>query len=123
MGFLMRMAVTALGLWLAERWISGISIEDEVTLIGAALILGIVNGVIRPILVLMTLPITFLSLGLFLWVVNGTMIGLAAWLVPGFSVNGLWSAMLASLVVGLTGWVANAFIGESGRYEVVVEQR
>ena len=123
MGFLIRMAVTALGLWLAARWLAGISVDDEITLLGAALILGIVNAIVRPILVFMTLPITLLSLGLFLWVVNGLMIGLAAWLVPGFAVDGLWSAMLASLIIGLTGWIANAFIGENGRYEVVVERR
>ena len=123
MGFLIRMAITALGLWLAARLISGIHVEDEMTLLGAALILGVVNAIVRPILVFMTLPITFLSLGLFLWVVNGAMIGLVAWLVPGFGVSGLWPAMLGSLIVGLTGWIGNAFIGESGRYEVVVERR
>ncbi len=123
MGFLIRMAITALGLWLAARWISGIYVEDEMTLLGAALILGVVNAIVRPILIFMTLPITFLSLGLFLWVVNGAMIGLVAWLVPGFGVSGLWPAMLGSLIVGLTGWIGNAFIGESGRYEVVVERR
>jgi len=117
------MAITALGLWLAARLISGIHVEDEMTLLGAALILGVVNAIVRPILVFMTLPITFLSLGLFLWVVNGAMIGLVAWLVPGFGVSGLWPAMLGSLIVGLTGWIGNAFIGESGRYEVVVERR
>ena len=71
----------------------------------------------------MTLPITFFSLGLFLWVVNGAMIGLVAWLVPGFGVDGLWTAMLGSLIVGLTGWIGNAFIGPNGRYEVVVDRR
>jgi putative membrane protein len=123
MGFLIRMAITAIGLWLAARWIDGISVSDEITLVGAALILGIVNAVVRPILVFLTLPITLLSLGLFLWVVNGLMIGLVGWLVPGFGVSGLWPAMLGSLIVGLTGWVASAFIGENGRYEVVVDRR
>ena len=123
MGFLLRMAITALGLWLAARWIDGISYDDEITLIGSALVLGIVNAVIRPILIFMTLPITFLSLGLFLWVVNGAMIGLVAWLVPGFGVAGLWPAMLGSVVVGLTAWLANGFIGSGGRYEVVVDRR
>ncbi len=123
MGIILRMAITALGLWFAARWITGISYDDEITLIGSALVLGLVNAVVRPILVFMTLPITFLSLGLFLWVVNGAMIGLVAWLVPGFGVSGLWPAMLGSVIVGLTGWVANAFIGDSGRYEVVVDRR
>jgi putative membrane protein len=122
MGFLIRMAITTLGIWLAARWISGISFDDEATLIGAALLLGIVNAVVRPVLVFMTLPITLLSLGLFLWVVNGAMIGLVAWMLPGFVVDGLWSAMLASVVIGLTGWVGNAFIGDSGRYEIVIDR-
>jgi putative membrane protein len=120
MGFIIRVAITMIGIWLASRWIDGISFSDEATLLGAALLLGVVNAIIRPILVFLTLPITLLSLGLFLWVVNGAMIALVAWMLPGFSVAGLWPAMLASLVIGLTGWVGSAFIGESGRYEIVV---
>jgi putative membrane protein len=123
MGFFIRMAITAFGIWLAAAWIDGISFDDELTLVGAALLLGIVNAVVRPILIFMTLPITLLSLGLFLWVVNGAMIALVAWLLPGFRVDGLWDAMLASLVIGLTGWIGNAFIGENGRYEIVIDQR
>lgn len=120
MGFLIRMVITALGLWLASRWISGISIEGNATLVWAALLLGVVNAIVRPIAVFMTLPITLLSLGLFLWVINGAMIALVAWLLDGFRVDGLWSAMLGSIVLGLTGWIGNAFIGESGRYEIAV---
>lgn len=122
MGFLLRMAITALGLWLASRWVTGIRFEDEAVLLLAAVLLGIVNAVVRPIAVFMTLPITLLSLGLFLWVINGAMIALVAWVLPGFWVDGLWSAMLGSLIVGLTGWVGNAFIGADGRYEIVVAQ-
>ena len=122
MGFLIRMAISAAGLWLAARWISGIAIDGQSTLIWAALLLGVVNGFVRPILVFMTLPITFLSLGLFLWVINGAMIGLVASFLDGFTVDGLWSAMLGSVIVGLTGFVGNAFIGESGRYEVMIDR-
>lgn len=122
-GFLLRMAITALGLWLASEWISGISIDDQATLVMAAILLGLVNALVRPVAVFMTFPITLLSLGLFLWVVNGAMIGLVAWMLDGFRVDGLWSAMLASVIVGLTGWIANAFIGGSGRYEIVESRR
>ena len=113
------MAITAAGLWLADRWISGIVIDEPSTLVWAALLLGIVNAIVRPVAVFMTFPITLLSLGLFLWVINGAMLGLVAWLLSGFSVDGLWSAMLGSIVIGLTGWVGNAFISDRGRYEVV----
>ena len=81
MGFLIRMTITAIGLWTASELISGISIRDTATLLWAALVLGIVNAVVRPIAIVLTLPITLLSLGLFLWVINAAMIGLAAWLL------------------------------------------
>jgi putative membrane protein len=123
MGFLLRMALTALGLWLAASWVYGVHFDDNATLLLAALLLGLVNAVVRPVLIFMTLPITLLSLGLFLWVINGAMISLVAWMLGGFWVDGLWSAMLGSLIVGLTGWVGNAFIGPSGRYEIVVAER
>ena len=123
MGFLIRMAICGVGLWLAARWIDGITIADQSTLIWAALLLGFVNAFVRPILVFMTLPFTLFSLGLFLWVINGAMLGLVASFLDGFAIDGLWPAMLGSLVVGLTGFVANAFVGENGRYEVVVDRR
>jgi putative membrane protein len=123
MGFLIRMAITAIGLWLASRWVSGISVDDQATLVLASLLLGIVNAIVRPVAIFMTLPITLLSLGLFLWVINGAMIALVAWMLDGFHVAGLWSAMLGSLIVGLTGWVGNGFISDGGRYEVVTPRR
>lgn len=120
MGFLIRMAITAAGLWVASELVSGISFRDGATLIWAALILGIVNAVVRPIAVILTLPITLLSLGLFLWVINAAMIGLVAWLLDGFSVAGFGSALLGALLVSVTGWIGNAFISERGRYEVMI---
>lgn len=119
MGFVIRMAITAVGLWLADYFISGISVDEPATLVWAALLLGLVNAFVRPIAVFMTFPFTLLTMGLFLWVINGAMLGLVSWMLTGFRVEGLWSAMLGSVIVGLTGWIANAFIGESGRYEVV----
>ena len=123
MGFLIRMAITAAGLWVASVLGDGITIESGSTLVWAALVLGLVNAVVRPIAVLLTLPITLLSLGLFLWVINAGMIGLAAWFLDGFQIAGFGSALLGALLVGLTGWIGNAFIGERGRYEVVMVRR
>ena len=114
MGFLIRMAITAAGLWAAS-----ITVQDGATLVWAALVLGVVNAIVRPIAIVLTLPITLLSLGLFLWVINAGMIGLAAWFLDGFQIAGFGSALLGAIVVSLTGWIGNGFIGERGRYEVV----
>ncbi|MEZ4281325.1 MAG: phage holin family protein [Myxococcota bacterium] len=123
MGFLIRMAITALGLWLASRLVPGVSLEGPLTFVFAALWLGVVNAVVRPIVFLLTLPVTLLSLGFFLLVINAGMVALVAWLLPGFSLSGFWAALGTSIVVGLTGWIGSAFIGEKGRYELVVVKR
>jgi putative membrane protein len=123
MGFLIRMAITALGLWLATRLVPGVVIDGALTFVWAALWLGIVNAVVRPIAFILTLPVTLLSLGAFLLVINAGMVALVAWLLEGFRIAGFWSALLTSIVVGLTSWVGNAFVGEKGRYELVVVKR
>lgn len=123
MGFLIRMTITALGLWLASRFVPGVTIEGPTTFLFAALWLGVVNAVVRPIAFILTLPITLLSLGLFLFVINAGMVALVAWLLEDFRLAGFGSALLTSIVVGLTSWVGNAFIGEKGRYEIAVVKR
>ena len=116
-GFVFRLVITGLGLWAAETIVPGVRIDGWGNLVVAALLLGIVNAVIRPIILILTLPLTVLTLGLFILVVNGISLALVAWLMPGFSLSGLGSAILASIVVGLTSWVASAFVGGSGRIE------
>jgi putative membrane protein len=116
-GFLFRLVITGLGLWVAETIVPGVQIDGWGTLVVAALLLGIVNAVIRPIILILTLPLTVLTLGLFILVVNGISVALVAWLMPGFTLSGLWAAMLASIVMGLTSWFASAFVGGSGRIE------
>ena len=116
-GFLLRLLITALGLWVADQLLSGITITGTGALIISALLLGIVNAVIRPVILILTLPLTVLTLGLFVLIVNGISLAIAAWLVPGFHIAGLWSATLGAIIVGLTSWVASAFIGGSGRIE------
>jgi len=116
-GFLVRLLITALGLWVADQLLPGIVITGTGALIVSALLLGVVNAVIRPILLILTLPLTVLTLGLFILIVNGISLGVVAWLVPGFQITGLWSATLGAVVVGLTSWAASAFVGGSGRIE------
>jgi putative membrane protein len=119
-GFLIRAAVVAIGLWLASLIVPGIHILTPGSLVAAALLLGIVNAVIRPILVILTFPITLISLGLFLLVINGLMIELVAYFLPGFVVAGLGSAILASIIVSVTSWVMSGWVGPPhGRIEVM----
>jgi len=118
-GFLIRAVVVALGLWLASQIVPGVEIRSTGSLIAAALLLGVVNAFVRPILVILTLPITLLTLGLFLLVINGLMIELVSHFLDGFVVDGLWSAIRAAIVVGVTSWLMSAFIGPQGRIEVV----
>ncbi|OLB06729.1 MAG: hypothetical protein AUH06_06925 [Gemmatimonadetes bacterium 13_2_20CM_69_27] len=116
-GFLYRLVITALGLWAAATIVPGVTIVGVGTLLLAALLLGIVNAIIRPIILILTLPLTVLTLGLFILVVNGISLALVAWVLPGFTVAGLVPAVLGSIVVGLTSWFASTFIGGSGRIE------
>lgn len=119
-GFAIRLAITALGLWLAQQVVPGIQIAGTGTLVAAALLLGIVNAVVRPLVLLFTLPITVLTLGLFLLVVNAAMFGLVAALLDDFHVTGFGAALLGSLVVSLTSWFASWYVGPKGRFEVLV---
>jgi putative membrane protein len=118
MGFLARLFITGLGLLLADLSLDGVGFDGALSLWLAALLLGVINAFIRPLLILVTLPITLLTLGLFLFVVNGCMVMLVAWLMPSFHLAGLGSAILASVIVGLTGWIANAFVGDRAKIEV-----
>jgi putative membrane protein len=116
-GFFVRLLITALGLWVADQLLPGIVITGTGALIVSALLLGVVNALIRPILFFLTLPLTVLTLGLFVLIVNGISLALVAWLVPGFHVAGLLSATLGAIIVGLTGWAVSAFVGGSGKIE------
>jgi putative membrane protein len=115
-GFIIRAAVVALGLWLASKVVHGVEVRSIGSLVAAAFLLGIVNAIVRPILVVLTFPITLITLGLFLLVINGLMIKLVTLFLHGFIVHGLWAAILCALVVSLTSWVASWFIGSDGRF-------
>jgi len=118
-GFIVRMLVTAVGLWLASLIVRPMHFSSFWVLIGAALLLGIVNAVIRPLILLLTLPITILTLGLFLLIVNAAMLGLVAAILPGFTLGGFFPAVFGSIIVGVTSWLASWFIGSRGRIEIM----
>jgi putative membrane protein len=123
LGFLLRLAVSALALWVAARLVPGVDIEGGWTLVFAAILLGIVNAVVRPLAVIFTLPLTLLTLGLFLFVVNAAMFALTAALLDGFRVSGFFAAVFGAIVVSIVSWLASSFIGADGRYEVLVIRR
>lgn len=122
-GFLVRLLITALGLWLASVLVPGVSISGTWTLIFAALWLGIVNAVIRPIALVLTFPFTLITLGLFILVINAAMFALVAALLDGFRLSGFGAALMGAIVVSITSWLASAFVGPRGRYEVMVVHR
>jgi putative membrane protein len=122
-GFLIRAAIVALGLWLATDWVPGVVIDTPRTLVLAGLLLGIVNSVLRPVLIVLTLPVTLLTLGLFLPVINAAMVALVAWMLPGMHVAGFASALLTSLIVSGVSLLGSWLIGPTGKIEIIVKRR
>lgn len=102
---LIRWFVRALIIMVAAYIIPGVFVGSFWVALVAALVLGLLNFLVRPVLLLLTLPITILTLGLFSLVINGLMIMLLGWLVPGFSVAGLWPAILFSIVISLANYL------------------
>jgi putative membrane protein len=108
--FLLHWGITALSLWVASHLFKGIRFSSTGALVVAALLLGLANAVVRPLLVLLTLPLTVLSFGVFLLVINALMLLLVAKLVEGFRVEGFWTAFWASLFITLLSVVLGAFV-------------
>jgi putative membrane protein len=122
-GFLLRAAIAALGLWVASEILDGLVFESAAKLIVAALMLGVVNAFVRPLAFILTLPLTVLTLGLFLLVLNAGMVALVAWIVPGFEISGFWTAVGTALIVSLVSWAASSAIGSTGRIEIFTAKK
>ncbi len=112
MRFLLRVLAAALGFWIASRLVHGVHVNGIVSLLLAGLVLGILNALVRPVLAILTLPLTILTLGLFLLVVNGVTVWLVTVFIQGVRIPGLWPAILTSIIISLTSWVANAVLGD-----------
>ena len=108
--FLLHWAITALSLWLASRVFRGISFADPSSLVISALLLGFANAIVKPLVIVLTLPLTLLTFGLFLLVINALMILLVSALVRGFKVSGFWTAFFASIFIAMLSWVIGAFV-------------
>ncbi len=118
---LLRLLLSACGLGLADYLLDGVSFTHYSTLFWAALLLGIANTVVRPLLIFFTLPITVLTLGFFLLVINAAVFGLVAWLLPGFTLAGFWSALGAWAIVAFMHAVGSLLIGKN-RLVVKIER-
>jgi putative membrane protein len=115
MRFLIRLIVNAAAVFLAAQLVPGITVSGMGTALLAGLILGFVNAIIRPILFLLTLPFTIVTLGLFIFVVNAVCVALAAWLVPGFTISGFGAAFIGAIVITLVSWLLNALVADTRR--------
>jgi putative membrane protein len=122
MGFLVRVLLNTVAIVLAGLIVPGIQVDGLLPALGAGVALGLVNALIRPILVILTLPITLVTLGLFIFVLNGLCFWLVSAFVPGFHVAGFWPAMGGALLVTVVSWVGTAFVSDRGRV-VVITQR
>lgn len=122
-GIIVRTAIIMLGLYLASVIVPGVTIEGLGNFLIAALLFAIVNVIVRPLAFVLTLPITIVTLGLFLLVLNAAMFGLVAWLHHGFDVSGFWAALFGALIVSITSTIASWFIGPKGKYEIYVARR
>lgn len=114
---LVRLFLSACGLGLADYLLDGIRFDHFSTLFWAALLLGFANSIVRPVLIFFTLPITLLSLGFFLLVINAAMLGLVAWLLAGFHVAGFWSALLAWFIVAVTHSLGSVLLKQKTKAE------
>ena len=122
MGFLLRVVVNALAIMLAASIVPGIEVNGLVPALVGGLLLGLVNAVVRPVLIILTLPITILTLGLFLLVLNGFCFWLVSAIVKGFFVAGFWSAFFGALIVSIVSWIATALISDSGKVVVITKR-
>ncbi|WP_373532268.1 phage holin family protein [Vampirovibrio sp.] len=115
LSILLHWILTAAILMLVSAMMPGIHIEGFTTALVAALVMGLVNFFIKPVLALLTLPLNLLTLGLFSFIINALMFALVAWLVPGFDVNNFLSALVGSLLLALMSSLLGMFTGDRSR--------
>lgn len=118
-GILIRIVVNALAIIVAAKIVPGIQLNGFLSALAAGLVLGLVNAVARPILIFLTFPLTLVTLGLFLLVLNGFCLWLTSVLVSGFEIHGFWSAVLGALLVSLVSWLLNGFINDRGQFQPI----
>ena len=122
-GLLIRWLILTAAIMAAAYLIEGIRIGGLESAFFTAAFLGILNAFLRPILLLVTLPINIMSLGLFTLVINALMLKMASGVLASVEVQGFWSAVLGSIIISIVSWALNSFIADSGRVEVIALRR
>jgi len=123
MGFLIRLCLNALALLLVSAVVPGIKVQGVLPALAAAFFLGLANAVLRPVIVILTLPLIILTLGLFIPVINAFLLKLVSMMIQGFEVHGFWSAVFGGLLLSLVSGLLSFFINERGRVEVAVSRK
>ena len=118
-GLLIRWLLLTISIIVTSYLVDGIHVTSFFSAFFAAAVLGILNALFRPILIIITLPINILTLGLFTFVINALLLKMASGVVPGFYVQGFWSAVFGSLIISLVSWVLNSFVNERGRIRYI----
>lgn len=118
-GLLLRWLILTLAIVTAAYLIDGIQVEGFLSAFFAAAVLGILNALLRPVLIILTLPINILTLGLFTFIINALLLKMTSGVIPGFEVQGFWPAILGALVISVVGWLLSAFIGGSGTVDYI----
>lgn len=119
--FLVHWGITALSLWVAGFIFHGISFANRQSLLISALLLGLANAIIRPLVILLTIPLTIFTFGFFLLVINAMMMLLVSSVVPGFKVSGFWTAFFASIFIAVLSFFVGLFIFQSGGNPIVIQ--
>ena len=123
MGFLIRLCLNAVALLIVSTVIPGIEVKGVLPALSAAFFLGLVNAVVRPIILILTLPLTIVTLGLFIPLINAFLLKLVSLMIQGFEVHGFWSAVFGALLLSLVSGLLSFFINDRGRVEVVVHRQ
>lgn len=121
--FLAHLGITALSLWAASVVFNGITFANTRSLTTAALLLGLANAVIRPFVIVLTIPLTIVTFGFFLLVINALMLLLVSAIVPGFKVTGFWTAFFASIFIAALSFIVGLFIFQTGTHPIVIPGR
>ena len=117
--FLLQILITATALWISSFLFHGITFKNTSSILISALLLGVANAVIKPVVILLTIPLTILTFGMFLLVINALMMLLVSSVVEGFKVDGFWTAFFASIFIAVVSFVFGLFVFQGGDYPVV----
>ena len=122
-GLVIRWVTTAFALWITSLIVKGIEVDGIMPLFFAAVVFGVFNAILRPLVLVITFPINLLTLGLFTLIINGAMLKLTSDVVRGFAVHGFWSAVVGALLLSAISFALNLFINETGHVEYLYVER